>query len=41
MSPGAAVGLGLREVRRIAVAGDNHMSGIEGDEDVGVRGCIV
>ena len=41
MYPSAAAGLGFREVRRIAVAGKNHIANIEGDDGFGVRGCIV
>ena len=38
MSPGAAAGLGFGEVRRIVVAGEDHITGIEGDDGVMVRG---
>ena len=41
MSPGSAAGLGFGQVRRITVAGKDHIAGIEVDDGVGVRGYIV
>ena len=39
--PGATTELGFREVRHTAATGEDHIVVTEGDDDVGVRGCIV